>query len=484
MDQFCLLKYEDAEVSIPLFDEKLRPKGPSVSVMIGANGSGKSRYLSRMVDELSYLNERRIGKTSSQIRPKGPSEGATIEYRIDGMHCSIKRDQNELKCAVNDSYADFHEMPFPRRVAAVAYLPSDRFRFSRNVGDSFYRYLGIRQATNLTTTGALETRVLESLIIGLSQRRFSEQLLRWLSLAGMSPDVSIAITLADEALITDDFEEFRKTAFELAVRRAGPGRRDQFQHDLRLPNDIDAFWSLMSQLRAFNWMSNDKYPSVTIDLGRAAGELADARTWIDGLEAARRWRFLRGSSLLLGKKNGRFPFSEMSSGEQQLIGMNVRILSELEHDALVVIDEPEISLHPAWQIKYVPTLLQCLAENPSTHIIIATHSHFVVSDLDSEQSALIVASNEDGPKFELFDGDVYGRSPENILYRVFGVATTGNSYVEGDLYDALTMISSRKKIDREKLIKIYTRLQRVSGRDNPAMNTILEKISYVINRSV
>ena len=64
MDQFCLLKYEDAEVSIPLFDEKLRPKGPSVSVMIGANGSGKSRYLSRMVDELSYLNERRIGKTS------------------------------------------------------------------------------------------------------------------------------------------------------------------------------------------------------------------------------------------------------------------------------------------------------------------------------------------------------------------------------------------------------------------------------------
>jgi ABC-type cobalamin/Fe3+-siderophores transport system ATPase subunit len=50
LKQFCLLSYEDDEVSIPLFDESVRGKGPSVSIVIGPNGSGKSRILSRVVD--------------------------------------------------------------------------------------------------------------------------------------------------------------------------------------------------------------------------------------------------------------------------------------------------------------------------------------------------------------------------------------------------------------------------------------------------
>ncbi|HGM8390413.1 TPA: hypothetical protein ACKQBE_000648, partial [Pseudomonas aeruginosa] len=121
-----------------------------------------------------------------------------------------------------------------------------------------------------------------------------------------------------------------------------------------------------------------------------------------------------------------------------------------------------------------------LAAMPSTHVVIATHSHFMVSDLDSENSSLITSSYQDGPKFKLFDGDVYGRSPENILYRVFGVATSGNSYVEGDLHSALRMLSSVEPVNLVELGAIYHRLEKVRGKDNPAMNVILEKMGRVL----
>lgn len=147
---------------------------------------------------------------------------------------------------------------------------------------------------------------------------------------------------------------------------------------------------------------------------------------------------------------------------------------------LVVIDEPEISLHPHWQIKYIPTLLESLKNIDATHVLIATHSHFMVSDLDQDNSVLVTARYESGPKFDLFEGDVYGRSPENILYRVFGVATTGNMYVESDLRKALQMIARTEPLNMRELKSTYARLQKVAGPDNPAMNIILERIGVFI----
>lgn len=82
----------------------------------------------------------------------------------------------------------------------------------------------------------------------------------------------------------------------------------------------------------------------------------------------------------LEKGSVRFLLSTASSGERELLtylfavyGLNVR-------DALVVIDEPELHLHPRWQALLI-SLFERLAEDTGNQFVMATHSpSFVVPD--------------------------------------------------------------------------------------------------------
>ena len=68
------------------------------------------------------------------------------------------------------------------------------------------------------------------------------------------------------------------------------------------------------------------------------------------------------------------------------------IFNNISRNSIVLIDEPEISLHPNWQIKYISFLKKVFAEYNSCHFIIASHSHYMVSDLNPENSSLITVN--------------------------------------------------------------------------------------------
>lgn len=77
---------------------------------------------------------------------------------------------------------------------------------------------------------------------------------------------------------------------------------------------------------------------------------------------------------------GIITLSDLSSGERQLIYIllkSVILSDEKSKTSILIMDEPEISLHLAWQEK----LLRCLYDiNPTSQIIVATHSPAIVMD--------------------------------------------------------------------------------------------------------
>ncbi|TOO95411.1 ATP-binding protein, partial [Vibrio parahaemolyticus] len=75
--------------------------------------------------------------------------------------------------------------------------------------------------------------------------------------------------------------------------------------------------------------------------------------------------------------------SKRSSGEQCLFLIFMGIISSIEDNALICIDEPEISLHPQWQEKFVDILNDSFSSYKGCHFIIATHSPLIVSDISS-----------------------------------------------------------------------------------------------------
>ena len=70
--------------------------------------------------------------------------------------------------------------------------------------------------------------------------------------------------------------------------------------------------------------------------------------------------------------------NSLSSGEQEIIVLYYRLLFEIPENTLVIIDEPEISLHIAWQrmfIKYMTKIVNL----KNIYAVIATHSAQIVS---------------------------------------------------------------------------------------------------------
>lgn len=71
------------------------------------------------------------------------------------------------------------------------------------------------------------------------------------------------------------------------------------------------------------------------------------------------------------------PLENLSSGEQHEIVLAFELIFNMPKDALVLLDEPELSLHVTWQRMFLPELMN-ISREVGFDCIIATHSPFIV----------------------------------------------------------------------------------------------------------
>lgn len=84
-------------------------------------------------------------------------------------------------------------------------------------------------------------------------------------------------------------------------------------------------------------------------------------------------------------KNGKTAnIYELSSGEKQIIIMIAHLIFEeaQKTSGVFIIDEPELSLHIAWQEIFVQSIMQA---SPNTQFILATHSPSIIAKVDKEK---------------------------------------------------------------------------------------------------
>lgn len=71
------------------------------------------------------------------------------------------------------------------------------------------------------------------------------------------------------------------------------------------------------------------------------------------------------------------PLRELSSGEKNILIMLYNFIFSVDSNTLLLIDEPEISLHVAWQIDFINDIKR-IAEVKKLQVIIATHSPQII----------------------------------------------------------------------------------------------------------
>jgi hypothetical protein len=75
------------------------------------------------------------------------------------------------------------------------------------------------------------------------------------------------------------------------------------------------------------------------------------------------------------------PLEKLSSGEQHQLVLFFELLFELQPNALILIDEPELSLHVAWQKQFIPDLRRIIDLN-GFDVLLATHSPQLIGEWD------------------------------------------------------------------------------------------------------
>lgn len=95
----------------------------------------------------------------------------------------------------------------------------------------------------------------------------------------------------------------------------------------------------------------------------------------------------------LKKQGGSFAVSAASSGERELLTYVFAIFALNVRDALIVVDEPELHLHPKWQ-KTLLSLFRDLSSSTGNQFLCATHSPTFISPDSIEYVSRVFSGNQ------------------------------------------------------------------------------------------
>lgn len=137
-----------------------------------------------------------------------------------------------------------------------------------------------------------------------------------------------------------------------------------------------------------------------------------------------------------------FDINGLSSGEKQLFARALSLKMVRANNSIILIDEPEISLHPKWQQKILQ-VYQSIGKN--NQIIVATHSPHILSACGRESGFLL--AREDG-KTKVYNhqqlNSVYGKPISVVLMDFMGLKTLRTPEIEQQFETLRQMVRDNK----------------------------------------
>ena len=156
-----------------------------------------------------------------------------------------------------------------------------------------------------------------------------------------------------------------------------------------------------------------------------------------------------------------FNINYLSSGEKQLFLRTLSIKMLEPKNSIILIDEPELSLHPKWQQRIIEVYNK-IGEN--NQIIVATHSPHILGSVSNE-NIFILYKNENG-KIEAKTGDElyssYGQPVDRVLKDIMGLKSVRTPKIDRDIQE-LRKLVDEDKYDTDSFKKKYNNLLEILG---------------------
>ena len=175
---------------------------------------------------------------------------------------------------------------------------------------------------------------------------------------------------------------YRSRSFRLgALKRSG----SESSHHTRLWDRVDNAWSVLRNVQ-------DKR-NVDARYNTIMGHMAEAFPVFDGIVLEQTGPSSVYASFLEKGRSEAIFASGISDGVLQLLLLLLALFAEGDREAVLLFDEPEVSLHP-WAISVLARAIRCAAAQWGKQIFVATHSPVLISQFEPED--ILAARVEQG----------------------------------------------------------------------------------------
>lgn len=496
--------------------------GPYSSVLIGPNGAGKSQILRIVSDIIEDLKNRigskltLVGSIKFNYEMIFYSNGKTyiLTYKKHYVKHVLKP-KTKVELVINEFSLELNEPIssqqvelnldlLPTNIVVLSYLVNDKFRFEKREDNSYYTYLGLRDTASSARTRSFSNRIIKYVIDNIVRSRdttFLKEVIRLIDYDEDYLEVTYKLRYREffyvKNLTETQFKELFNNWKSFSKRIAEPFSVKYYNKVLKdRPDEIKKIVSLINSIQ-----SNESFELSNDD--EVIINILDTKTWdnyIEYFDTLLRLDLVEQSSLRFRKKSkspsqSSVDLANFSSGEFHLFTSYIALKATVQPGSLILIDEPEISLHPNWQMKYIHFLKEFFKADEfiGCHFIIATHSHFIISDLKNETSEIILVTKNASNNLltKRIKSDTYGMSAEGVLYYIFQIRSTRNYYFEVEIRDMLSLISGTKadstvtkKEDLEKVKEHINNLSKYVLNTNDPLNKILKIANeFIANNS-
>lgn len=325
----------------------------------------------------------------------------------------------------------------PDRVIAISGTPLDRFpragtrdlrsrkRSSTYNSESFV-YLGQRAMNGMSGVPQSERSLVGSLFTNRNLLKKRENLLRTVfDSLGLEPVIQVYLRAVSG---NDESRRSSRAAFDKLV--ADTNLQEKASLGLGGIKTLKGYEELYNRVweEAVNISPNTPAFVITTDRvrfrQRSNLKSCELLMRIGAVEIIKT-RFRRseehGGALLFGE--------ELSSGQWNWLSSFGGLAVELRENSLILVDEPENSLHPNWQRSYMPELYSCLEGFNNCQVIVATHSPLIASGVSPEWGEVRTLkknfeNKDEGETQSVILPSVYGWSATDVYDELFKMAST------------------------------------------------------------